>query len=145
MPLTKPASRPMTPKQVRRRIFDILERDLPGDLVADLVHHLLIIVVLLSVAGAVLATVPALELRDQDWFNACETLALLVFTVEYAVLVWVAPEHPLRRRLPPGAPGWATWRARRPSSTCWRWHRRSCPRSRRSMSMCCWCCGCGVS
>ncbi|WP_454916550.1 cyclic nucleotide-gated ion channel [Xanthobacter sediminis] len=95
----------MTLKPLRQRIFDILERDLPGDLVADLVHYFLIIVVLLSVAGAVLATVPSLELRDQTWFNACELLALVVFSAEYAVRIWVAPEHPLRRRMPP-------WRAR---------------------------------
>lgn len=95
----------MTLKPIRQRIFDILERDLPGDIAADLVHYVLIIVVLLSVTGAVLATVPSLELRDKDWFNDGELLALVVFTVEYMVRVWVAPEHPMRRRMP-------AWRAR---------------------------------
>ncbi|MFG1479085.1 cyclic nucleotide-gated ion channel [Xanthobacter sp. V4C-4] len=90
---------------IRRRTFDILERDLPGDFAADLVHHLLIAIVLVSVGGAVLATVPALALRDQAWFSACEILALAVFSLEYAIRIWVAPEHPLRRRMP-------AWRAR---------------------------------
>lgn len=95
----------MSLAQVRRRMFDILERDMPGDLVADLVHHLLIVVVLLSVAGAVLATVPSLEIRDSQWFSDCERLTLGIFVLEYLLRVWVAPEHPLRRQMP-------AWRAR---------------------------------
>lgn len=92
----KPALRPL-----RRRVFDILERDLPGDHVADAVHYTLIAVVLLSVGGAVLATVPSLQLRDKWWFHWGEFGALIIFTAEYVVRLWVAPEHPLRRRLKP--------------------------------------------
>ena len=88
-------------RKLRRRAFDILERDLPGDHIADAVHYFLIAVVLLSVSGAVLATVPSLQLRDKWWFHWGEFTALVIFTVEYAVRLWVAPEHPLRRRLQP--------------------------------------------
>ncbi|MFG1393122.1 cyclic nucleotide-gated ion channel [Xanthobacter agilis] len=91
--------------RVRQRLFDILERDLPGDIVADLVHYFLIAIVLMSVTGAVLATVPALELYDKIWFSACEQVALAVFVLEYLIRLWVAPEHPMRRHLP-------AWRAR---------------------------------
>ena len=87
--------------KLRRRAFDILERDLPGDRAADVVHYLLIGTVLLSVLGAVLATVPSLALRDTWWFAWGEFLALVIFTVEYVVRLWVAPEHPLRRRMSP--------------------------------------------
>ncbi|QRG05876.1 ion transporter [Xanthobacter dioxanivorans] len=85
----------------RRRAFDILERDLPGDRVADVVHYFLIATILLSVSGAVLATVPSLEMRDTWWFAAGEHVALAVFSVEYLVRLWVAPEHPLRRGMSP--------------------------------------------
>ncbi|MFG1349282.1 cyclic nucleotide-gated ion channel [Xanthobacter autotrophicus] len=88
-------------RRLRRRIFDVLERDLPGDHIADAVHYFLIVTVLLSVGGAVLATVPSLQLRDKWWFHWGEFAALIIFSVEYAVRLWVAPEHPLRRRLPP--------------------------------------------
>ncbi len=89
------------PRTWRRRAFDILERDLPGDHVADVVHYFLIGTVLLSVLGAVLVTVPSLALRDTWWFEAGEFTALVIFTVEYAVRLWVAPEHPLRRGMSP--------------------------------------------
>lgn len=95
----------MTWTQVRQRAFDVLERDMPGDLAADLLHYFLIVIVLLSVGGTVLATVPSLELRDQEWFYWGECAALAIFAAEYTLRIWVAPEHPLRRRLP-------AWRAR---------------------------------
>lgn len=95
----------MTWQQLRQQTFDVLERDMPGDILADLVHFLLILLVLASVTGAVLATVPSLELHDKWWFKTGELTALFVFSVEYVVRIWVAPEHPLRRHMPP-------WRAR---------------------------------
>lgn len=95
----------MGTRSARQRIFDILERDLPGDLAADVVHYLLITLVLLSVGGAVLSTVPRLELDDLAWFTIGEHIALALFSIEYLVRIWVAPEHPLRRTMP-------AWRAR---------------------------------
>lgn len=95
----------MSVYRARRRVFDILERDLPGDRVADFVHYFLIATVLVSVGGAVIATVPSLQIRDKWWFSWGEFIALLIFTVEYGLRLWVAPEHPLRRRMRP-------WRAR---------------------------------
>lgn len=95
----------MDEQRMRRRIFDVLERDLPGDVAADVVHYFLILLVVLSVAGAVLATVPDMRLHDYYWFNIGEHFALIIFSMEYVVRIWVAPEHPLRRGLSP-------WRAR---------------------------------
>ncbi|MFS8038322.1 cyclic nucleotide-gated ion channel [Xanthobacter sp. AM11] len=88
-------------RTVRQRAFDILERDIPGDLLADVAHYFLIAAILLSVGGAVLATVPSLGIHGTWWFWAGERAALAIFTAEYLLRLWVAPEHPLRRRLPP--------------------------------------------
>ncbi|MDI4657990.1 cyclic nucleotide-gated ion channel [Xanthobacter autotrophicus] len=88
-------------RTLRRRVFDILERDLPGDHFADALHYFLIVTVLLSVGGAVLATVPSLQLRDTWWFHWGEFTALVIFSVEYGMRLWVAPEHPLLRQRPP--------------------------------------------
>ncbi|WP_234050403.1 MULTISPECIES: cyclic nucleotide-gated ion channel [unclassified Xanthobacter] len=95
----------MSLEQIRQRTFDILERDMPGDVAADVVHFFLILLVLVSVVGAVLGTVPSFELHEKWWFNFGEFCALIVFSIEYLVRIWVAPEHPLRRQLP-------AWRAR---------------------------------
>lgn len=95
----------MTYNQIRRRMFDVLERDTTGDRVADWVYYFLVSVIVLSVAAAVLATVRTLPWQDSVLLNGLERFALMVFLVEYVARVWVAPEHPLRRRLP-------VWRAR---------------------------------
>lgn len=92
-------------RPLRRRIFDLLERDVPGDILADVVHVFLIATVLVSVTAAVLATVPELDLVDHPWFTLGERVVLGVFGAEYLLRLWVAPEHPLRRRMP-------AWRAR---------------------------------
>ena len=90
----------MDRRTMRRRVFDLLERDVPGDHLADAVHFGLIAVVVLSVVIAVLGTVPSLGLRDGWIFDAIEHACLAVFTVEYVARLWVAPEHPLRRGMP---------------------------------------------
>lgn len=90
---------------MRRRVYDVLERDVPGDHVADVVHFSLIAVVVFSVLIAVLSTVQTLHARYGWWFNILEHTALIVFVVEYAARLWVAPEHPLRR-------GMGAWTAR---------------------------------
>ncbi len=95
----------MTYNQIRRRMFDVLERDTTGDRLADWVYYFLVSIIVLSVAAAVIATVPTLPWQDSALLIGLEHFALIVFLVEYIARVWVAPEHPLRRRLPP-------WRAR---------------------------------
>ncbi len=92
-------------KQIRRRMFDILERDTTGDRIADWVYYFLVGVIVVSVMAAILATVPSLPWRDSVLLNTLEHFALVVFLVEYVARVWAAPEHPLRRRLP-------AWKAR---------------------------------
>ncbi|RLP81197.1 cyclic nucleotide-binding protein [Xanthobacter tagetidis] len=90
----------MDHRSLRRRVFDLLERDVPGDRLADVIHFGLIAVVVVSVVIAVLGTVPSLGLRDGIAFGAIEHACLAVFVVEYLMRLWVAPEHPLRRGMP---------------------------------------------
>ncbi|MGE4372994.1 MAG: cyclic nucleotide-gated ion channel [Xanthobacter sp.] len=86
---------------IRRRTFDILERDTSGDKVADWVYYFLVITIILSVMGAVLATVPTLSWQSSFFLSWGEHFSLIIFSVEYALRVWASPEHPLRQRLSP--------------------------------------------
>ncbi|MFG1357519.1 cyclic nucleotide-gated ion channel [Xanthobacter pseudotagetidis] len=95
----------MDRRSMRRRVFDLLERDVPGDRPADVLHFALIAVILVSIVVAVLGTVASLGLRDGWAFAVIEHACLAVFVAEYAVRLWVAPEHPLRRGMP-------AWQAR---------------------------------
>lgn len=85
----------------RRRCYEILERDAAHDRTAHRVEIGLIVLVVLNVIVAVLETVPSLYLRDYRAFLGFERLSLLVFALEYALRLWVAPENPRYRGLTP--------------------------------------------
>lgn len=65
----------------------------------------LVLLILASVTAVVLESVPRLAARHALGFRAFELLVIAVFTIEYGLRVWVAPEAPERRTEP-------EWRAR---------------------------------
>lgn len=84
-----------------QRLFD----DDPRDRVAWVVRRLLILLVVVSVASIVLETVPDLSAQFGPWFRSIEDLTLVVFTLEYVLRVWCAPEQPIYA-------GRSAWQAR---------------------------------
>lgn len=97
-------ARPKHP--VRHRVYEILERGAAGDSVAAAVHFVLIALVLVNVAAVVLVSVPALMRGYGMVFIALEIATIAIFTVEYGLRLWCAPEHGPLCHMPP-------WRARR--------------------------------
>lgn len=49
--------------------------------------------IFVSVASMVLETVPWLSAQFQGWFDLVEHVVLVLFTLEYAMNVWVAPDR----------------------------------------------------
>ncbi|MEX2127284.1 MAG: cyclic nucleotide-gated ion channel [Xanthobacteraceae bacterium] len=56
------------------------------------VNRLLVTLIVINLVTVALASVPALDARYGDLFFAIEVLSLVLFTVEYALRVWVAAE-----------------------------------------------------
>lgn len=90
----------------RARVYEVLADDSRGSWRTSGVHGFLIAMVLASSAAVVLETVPELSATHQRWFLTLEIVAIVVFALEYAARVWIAPEQPS------ASPGTA-WRARR--------------------------------
>lgn len=90
---------------LRRRVHTFVEPGTAGDRREVWFHRLLISLVFVSVAGGVLNTVPEIRTLWGLWLERLEVLALCVFTFEYAMRVWSAPEHTRYCELHP-------WRAR---------------------------------
>jgi voltage-gated potassium channel len=92
------------PHSLRRRVYEVLE---PGssDSAARAVDLFLIALVLINVAAVVLESVPAFAGAYGLAFMAIETVSVAVFTLEYGLRLWSAPEHAPLADLPP-------WRAR---------------------------------
>src|SRR6516165_5074027 len=77
----------------RRRAYGILEHEQIGDRPMRLVSGLLVMLVLTNIAAVVLESVPRFALAFGGVFAAIEAVSLAVFTVEYLLRIWVAPDH----------------------------------------------------
>ncbi len=83
---------PASPPTLRARIYELLEDDEWPHAASRWVNRGLVTLILISVAAAVLATVPELA---RDWagvLRAVEILCVGLFTVEYGLRVWVSVE-----------------------------------------------------
>jgi voltage-gated potassium channel len=89
---------------LRRRVYEVLEPG-SGDRVALVIDLLLIALVLISITAVALETVPWMAEAWTGWFVATELVTIVIFTIEYLLRLWCAPEHAPWQDRP-------TWRAR---------------------------------
>jgi voltage-gated potassium channel len=85
--------------QLRHRLYDILEHGPIGDRTGAIVGRLIALLIVVNLAAMMLESVPSLEARYAPLFTAIELFSLIVFTIEYGLRVWVAPEHDRHRHL----------------------------------------------
>jgi voltage-gated potassium channel len=89
-----------TPEQGwRRRVHLWFDHGAGDDLVATLIHRALVALISANVLAIVLESVPTLAARFGPGFDLLERISLAVFTLEYAIRIWIAPEHARYRGL----------------------------------------------
>jgi voltage-gated potassium channel len=95
-----------TIKDLRRRVYLLLEQGPVGDDLSLWVDRFLVALILLNLVVVALQSVATLEARYALVFDVVEIFSLVVFTVEYALRLWASVEHgphrhmhPLRARL----------------------------------------------
>ena len=81
----------------RHRCYEVLEPGGFSDWVSRLVDAVIILLVVISLTTVALESVHALAARYGGIFRAVELVALVVFSLEYALRIWTAVEHPLYR------------------------------------------------
>jgi voltage-gated potassium channel len=87
----------------RARTYELLEGGAVGHRGGLLVDRLIVTLVIVSLISVALESVPSLAARYEQLFTGIEILALVAFSVEYVLRIWVAVEHPPYRHLRPGA------------------------------------------
>ena len=92
------------PRTLRHRVFELLDQSSP-ELGARVVDWALITLILLNVTATVLESVPQLAVDFGRAFLSVEIVSVAIFTLEYALRIWTAPEHAFHGRSSP-------WRAR---------------------------------
>src|SRR5215831_12398128 len=86
-------------RDLRRRLYEILEHGAIGNRIGLVVGRLLVVLIVTNLVTMALESVPALEAQYGPLFTAVELLSLVVFTIEYGLRVWVAAEHAPYRHL----------------------------------------------
>ena len=88
-------------RELRRRVYQVLEQGPVGDLLSVAVDRFLVALILVNLVAVALETVPAIEAQYALLFALIEVVSLVVFTVEYALRLWSAVEHVPHRHLGP--------------------------------------------
>ena len=78
---------------LRRHVHVILDDAAVPDRLGRYVHRSLVVLVAVSVASVVLESVPEFHTLYGHIFLHIEYVAMLVFSVEYGLRLWSAPEH----------------------------------------------------
>jgi voltage-gated potassium channel len=85
----------------RHAAYELLEQGTVGNRAAALVGAFIVAVVAASLIAVTFESVPSVKAQYGRVFDAIELITLVVLTVELALRVWIAVEHPLYRHLPP--------------------------------------------
>lgn len=85
----------------RRRVFEIVEEAAPGDQSSSIFDWCLIALISLNISAVVLETVPSIHAAYAVEFHWFEVISVVIFSVEYVLRIWVAPEHPSLKRMGP--------------------------------------------
>jgi voltage-gated potassium channel len=91
---------------IRRQLYDILEQSRHGDRASRAVEAFILTLVLVNISAVILETVPDFDRRFHVWFVAIEAVSLVVFTVEYALRLYVSVEHAPSKHLKPWQARW---------------------------------------
>jgi voltage-gated potassium channel len=86
---------------LRAQIYELLESSRPDHRVSKAIDRSLMVLIILNVIAISLETVEELEAVYRFEFAAFEMFSVAVFTVEYLLRLWVAPEHLPFRQLGP--------------------------------------------
>ena len=90
-------------RKLRHRLYEILEHGPVGNPMSRLVNWSIILLILVSLFGVILESVPDLAAKYASVFATIEIVALVVFSLEYCLRVWVAVEHTPLRHLNPAS------------------------------------------
>ncbi len=84
---------------VRRRLYVILDQSADVGGISASANWILIGAIVVTLTATVMQSVPAIEAAHGRAFAAVEYVAMTIFSIEYALRLWGAVEHPPWQRL----------------------------------------------
>jgi len=94
----------MKRKNIRKRIFEILEKAKPGDIPSRIFDIFIMSLILVNVIMVILGTVKALATQYTVFFKLFEVISIAIFTIEYLLRLWSSTvneqfKEPIRGRI----------------------------------------------
>ncbi len=74
--------------KIKRRIFEIIELDNPGDTYSKTFKVFIITLIILNIIAVVISTVEEIYQKHQIWLDNFELISVIIFTIEYILRVW---------------------------------------------------------
>lgn len=107
-----------TPAYLRARhyFYEILESQAQTSRMGVIVNRFIVFFIVLSVGITVMESVPAMREDYGRLFQALELLCLVMFSIEYYIRIWIAPEHLPYHHMSPLRAAWAYMISPRASS-----------------------------
>jgi voltage-gated potassium channel len=86
-------------RDLRRRVYQVLEQGPVGDRVSTWVDRFLIALIIVNLVAIALQSMPEYQSRYARTFTVIEIFSLVVFTIEYGLRLWSAVEHGPHRHM----------------------------------------------
>ena len=78
----------------RRKVYEVLETSEKSNRLSLIVDTALVILIVINIISVVLESVGSINTRFGWLFENIEIISVMVFTIEYILRLWVAPENP---------------------------------------------------
>jgi voltage-gated potassium channel len=92
-----PHEKPLLRAELRHRLYEILEHGSVAGRTGRLAVRAIVLLIVINLAAVTFESVPSVQARYGALFAAIEAVSLVVFTIEYALRIWVAGEHGVHR------------------------------------------------
>lgn len=86
---------------LRKRMHQLLEGGHPAGTRGAIFETFIVVLIVANVLAAACETVPEIDARFGSYFNIFEVFSVIVFTIEYGLRLWTAPEDPRFRKADP--------------------------------------------
>jgi voltage-gated potassium channel len=80
-------------RELRRRVYQVLEQGPVGDRLSRAVDRFLVLLIVVNLLAVALESMPQYQTRYAALFALVEYFSLVVFTVEYGLRLWCSVEH----------------------------------------------------
>lgn len=79
---------------LRKWAYNLLEPAISGNKAAKAIEVLLISLIFLNIVAIILESVQSIEADYREFFHSLEFFSVIIFSIEYVLRVWTAPENP---------------------------------------------------